>query len=207
MKNVNTVSINTKFTSLADMAYSQARTGDLLGDMANYAKANIAGFPESITDDGKAELYSGYRLRKAELEGLKLYAIVDGNYLPVTVDSKFDEKTEYADIGVVYCFSFTQQQFGQLKSSRPQLYAILKEVRESTNTYCSNRLADLKRYARGVKDKGTRPQALNFDQWLKEQFVTIKARAKTAKARGEEVNEALLGKAIVEFGVIWNHGE
>jgi hypothetical protein len=202
----NEIKFSTTFTSLTDMAYNQARTGDLLNNMAQYAKANIAGFPESITDDGKAELYNGYRLRKAELDGVTKYAIVDGNYMPVTADSKFPKNTETADIGVAYCFSFSQQQYGQLKSSKPQLYAILKEIREGTNTYCSNRLADLKSYAKGVKAKGTRPQALDFDHWLKAEFVTIRARAKTAKARGEVIDEKLLTKAIVEFGVVWNHG-
>jgi hypothetical protein len=40
---------------------------------------------------------------------------------------------------------------------------------------------------------------------LKAEFVTIKARAKTAKARGEVIDEKKLSKAIVEFGVVWNH--
>lgn len=201
----NEINIKTTFTSLSDMGYNQARTGDLLKGMADYAKANIAGFPEAITDEAKAELYTGYRLRKAELDGVTKYAIVGDNYVPVTADAKFPKNTEFADIGVAYCFSFSQQQYGQLKSSKPQLYAILKSIREGANTYCSNRLADLKRYAKGEKTKGSRPQALDFDHWLKEQFVTIKARAKTAKARGEDINEAKLSKAIVEFGVVWNH--
>lgn len=201
----NEINIKTTFTSLSDMAYNQARTGDLLSNMAQYAKANIAGFPETVTDEGKAELYNGYRLRKAELDGTAKYAIVDGNYMPVTADSKFSKNTEYADIGVAYCFSFSQQQYGQLKSSKPQLYGLLKEIREATNDYCSNRLADLKRYAKTGKAKGTRPQALDFDHWLKAEFVTIKARAKTAKARGEVIDEKKLSKAIVEFGVVWNH--
>jgi hypothetical protein len=199
------IKLSTSFTSLADMAYNQARTGDLLNTMAQYAKANIAGFPENVTDEGKAELYAGYRLRKAELSGVTKYAIVDNNYLPVTADSEFPENTEYAEIGVAYCFSFTQQQYGQLKSSKPQLYGILKDIREATNDYCSNRLNDLKRYAKEGKAKGKRPQALNFDDWLKSEFVTIRARAKTAKARGEVIDEKKLGEAIVEFNVIWNH--
>jgi hypothetical protein len=201
----NEIKLSTTFTSLSDMAYNQARTGDLLNTMAQYAKANIAGFPETVSDEGKAELYAGYRLRKAEIEGVAKYAIVDGNYMPVTADAKFPKNTEFADVGVAYCFSFTQQQYGQLKSSKPQLYAILKEIREATNDYCSNRLADLKRYAKTGKAKGSRVQALDFDHWLKEQFVTIKARAKTAKARGEVIDEKKLSKAIVEFGVVWNH--
>ena len=144
-------------------------------------------------------------MRRSEIVGITKYAIVDGNYIPVTKEAKFDKATEFADIGVAYCFSFSQQQYGQLKSSKPQLYAILKTIREATNTYCSNRLADLKKYATEKKTGGTRPQALDFDHWLKAEFVTIKARAKTAKARGEVIDEVRLSKAIVEFGVVWYH--
>lgn len=198
--------IATQFNSLQDMAYNQAKTGDLLKGMAEYAKANIAGFPEAITDEGKAELYAGYRQRKAELDGVVRYAIVGGNYIPADTLEK-GAKAEFADIGVAYAFSFTQQQFGQLSSKEPQLYAIVKAIREKTNTYCSNRLNDLKRYAKGEKTKGTRPQALNFHDWLKQEFLTIKARAKTAKARGEEIDEKRLASAIVEFNVKFNHGE
>jgi hypothetical protein len=193
------------FTSLSDMAYKQAVTGDLLESMARYAVANIAGFPESVTDDGKAELFAGYRLRKAELNGVTRYAVIDGNYLPVTADSNFPKTTEYKDIGVAFAYSYTQQQFGQLKSAEPQLYAIVKEIRDTTSTYCSNRLADLKRYAK-AKTTGTRSaQALNFKDWLAETFLKIKARAKTANGRGEAINEKRLQEAIIAFNVKFNH--
>jgi hypothetical protein len=204
MNHQTKVSISTQFSSLQDMAYNQAKTGDMLQGMANYAKANIAGFPEVVTDEGKAELYAGYRLRKAEIEGTTKYAIVGDNYIPA---DKAKDAKEFIEIGVAYAFSFTQQQFGQLSSKQPQLYALIKAVREKTNTYCSNRLSDLKKYAKGEKTKGTRPQALNFDEFLKETFLTIKARAKTAKARGEDINEKKLSEAIIEFNVKFNHGE
>ena len=127
----NTVSIHTAFTSLQDMAYSQARTGDLLYGMASYAKANIAGFPEEVTDEAKAELFAGYRQRHAEILGVTKYAIVDNNYIPA---DKAEGAKETVDIGVAYAFSYSQQQFGQLSSKNPQLYAIVKQIREKTNT-------------------------------------------------------------------------
>jgi hypothetical protein len=198
------VSISTQFTSLQDMAYNQARTGDMLQGMANYAKANIAGFPETITDEGKAELFAGYRQRFNEVHGVAKYAIVGDNYIPA---DKAEKAKEFVEISVAYAYSFTQQQFGQLASKQPQLHALIKQVRDKASTYCSNRLADLKKYAKGEKAKGTRPQALSFDEWLKETFITIKARAKTAKARGEVINEKKLSEAIVEFNVKYNHGE
>ena len=206
MKNeINTVTINTSFTSLQDMAYSQARTGDLLKGMAEYAKANIAGFPETVTDEGKAELYAGYRLRQNELKGATKYAVIGDNYvLADKVDSKV-KATEFVEISVAYAFSYSQQQFGQLANTKPQLYGLIKVIREATNTYCSNRLSDLKKLAKGEKTKGTRPQALNFNDWLKAEFITIRARAKTAKARGEVISDSKLTEAIVAFGVAYNH--
>jgi hypothetical protein len=198
--------VATEFTSLQDMAYNQAKTGDMLLTMANYAKANIAGFPESITDEGKAELYAGYRQRYNEVLGTSRYAVIDNVYIPIEVDGAKDAK-EQVDINVAYAFSFSQQQFGQLSSKNPQLHSLIKQVREKTTVYCSNRLADLKKYAKGEKTKGTRPQALNFNDWLKQEFITIRARAKTANARGEVINEKKLSEAIVEFNVKYNHGE
>jgi hypothetical protein len=197
--------VSTEFTSLQDMAYNQAKTGDMLQNMANYAKANIAGFPESVTDEGKAELYAGYRQRYNEVLGTQRYAVIDNVYIPVEVEGASKAK-EQIDINVAYAYSFTQQQFGQLSSKNPQLHSLIKQVREKTAIYCSNRLSDLKKYAKGEKVKGSRPQALAFDGWLKETFITIRARAKTAKARGEDVNEKKLNEAIIEFNVKYNHG-
>ena len=198
--------VSTEFTSLQDMAYNQAKTGDMLQNMANYAKANIAGFPESVTDEGKAELYAGYRQRYNEVLGTQRYAIIDNVYIPVEAIGDIKEAKEHVDINVAYAYSFTQQQFGQLSSKNPQLHSLIKQVREKTAIYCSNRLSDLKKYAKGEKVKGSRPQALVFDDWLKETFITIRARAKTAKQRGEDIDEKKLGKAIVEFNVAYNHG-
>ena len=195
-----------EFTSLRDMGYKQAKTGDMLRAMALYAKANIAGFPETVTPEGKAELYDGYRLRFGEITPSKMYAIVGDNYIPIDDNAKTKPK-EQVEISVAYAFSFTQQEFGQLKSKNTQLHAIVKDIRDKTNVYCSNRLGDLKTYAKEGKAKGTRPQALAFDEWLKGIFSDIKKRAKTANSRGENVNEKKLAEAIVEFNVKYNHGE
>lgn len=202
--------LHTQFTSLQEMAYSQAKVSGVLHSMAVYAKANIAGFPDEVSDEGKAELYAGYRKRYAENQGITKYAVIDGNYIPVndkTTKQLEGKKVEYAEIGVAYVFSFSQQEYGQLKNKNPQLYALIKPIREATNTYCSNRLAELKNYAKEGKAKGTRVQAKDFNAWLSDTFDTIKARAKTAKARGESINEKKLSEAIVAFNVAFKHGE
>lgn len=198
--------VPTEFTSLQDMAYNQAKTGDMLQYMANYAKANIAGFPESVTDEGKAELFAGYRQRYSEVLGTQRYAVIDNVYIPIEVEGASKAK-EQVDINVAFAYSYTQQQFGQLSTKNPQLHALIKQVRDKASVYCSNRLSDLKKYAKGEKTKGTKTQAKDFSDWLKGEFITIRARAKTAKARGEDINEKKLNDAIIEFNVKYNHGE
>lgn len=200
---MDNITINTEFTSLQDMAYQQAKTGDMLANMASYAKTNIAGFPETITDEGKVALYDGYKQRHNEITEKKQYVRVGDNYILDNTDATNKIK-EKIIISVAYAFSFSQQQFGQLKNSDVQLHGIIKLLRDATNTYCSNRLTDLKRYAKN-RVATTRPQAKEFDTWLKENFSIVKARAKTAIARGEVIDEKQLAKAIVEFNVVWNH--
>jgi hypothetical protein len=58
MKNENT---SVLFTSLQDMGYKQAVTGDLLKTMANYAKANIKNLERNQTSHHRRR-QSKYRL-------------------------------------------------------------------------------------------------------------------------------------------------
>jgi len=52
--------------SLRDLGYKQAQSADTLENAARYAIDNIAGFPEAIMPEAKAEVVGGYRLRYAE---------------------------------------------------------------------------------------------------------------------------------------------
>jgi hypothetical protein len=51
-------------SSLKDLGYQQAGTGDSLDAQGEYALMHIAGFPEDIPSEAKEMLYDGYRLRQ-----------------------------------------------------------------------------------------------------------------------------------------------
>ena len=102
-----------EFQSLKDMGYKQAGASDTLEAMARYALTKIVDFPQSIDDESKAQLYAGYKLRFAENNPAVEYAVINGQYIPATADNKAMEKIT---LTVDYAFSYTQQQFGQLKS-------------------------------------------------------------------------------------------
>lgn len=202
---VNEVSIQ----SIKDLGYQQAKTGDTLRSQGKFALENIAGFPESVPDEAKTQLYDGYRLRFAENNPTKIYAIVDGNYVLATAEMEANKKIEKIKLSVDYVFSFSQQQFGQLKNEQPQLHALHKAVRDTTNKYCSNRLSDLKRVARSILNESkTRERAptVLFGERVVSTLDDLKAKCKTASSRGDETaDEKRLREACVAFMVKWNH--
>ena len=77
-------------------------------------------------------------------------------------------------------------------------------MRDNFNKYCSNRLADLKVAVRRVENEGkpkVKAPTKQFDEFIKELFITVKARAKTASTRGDTTapNEIKLRQAIDLF--------
>ncbi len=154
------LAVQSTITSLKDGAYQQAKASDSIRSVAKYALSNIKGFPETLPDESKAQLYDGYRLRFNENNPAEQYAVVDGNYLLIDGSNPdLANAREKINIGVDYaCVSFTQQQFGKLKNENPKLYAIVKDWRDRVNTYCSNRLGDLKRTAKSILSEGQGPR-------------------------------------------------
>ena len=57
--------------SLRDLGYKQAQSADTLENAARYAIDNIAGFPEAIMPEAKAEVVGGYRLRMLKISPLR----------------------------------------------------------------------------------------------------------------------------------------
>ena len=84
----------TTFTSIRDFGYQQAKTGDSLVSQAQYALVNFAGFPEDISAEVKTDLYSGYQLRYAENNPVKVYAIVSDHYVLATDEHLKNKKVE-----------------------------------------------------------------------------------------------------------------
>jgi hypothetical protein len=152
-------------------------------------------FLDSISDEVKAEIEAGQMLRFHENNPPQYYK--DG--IPCESTTKGATKV---DINVV--MSFTQQQFGRLKSEDPVKHGIHKSWRDSWSTYKSNRMKDLKKYVRDAKDSlegkvRERSATKDFAVWLKEDLAPmVKARAKTAKARGDTTVDDAVVNAIAK---------
>ena len=214
---VSTLTVNVEPTSLRDAGYQQAVTSDATTNLVRYVMQCVPDFPESITDEAKAELASGYQLRFAENNPDVEYAVIDGNYLPVSSLKDVPEKAERVKIGVGFAMSFTQQAFGALKNDKSPTYntalhAIVKSWRERISKYCSNRFKDLVAAAKRILNEGkerTRTQALGFAEYLEKTFDTMQSRCKVAKTqRGDEsANEKLFIAAKVAFFAKWNSGK
>lgn len=209
----------TPISSLTDLGYRQGATRDALQNQARYAIDNIVGFPEEIDDTSKEKLEKGYMMRYNDNYPAKTYGIVDGNYLDFDnldkdAQSKIKEKVE---IGVDVVFSYTQQEYGKLKSTDPAKYAAFKPWREAFIDYKSGCLSDLKAAARKLlkkKDGAERTANHDFIEYI-ERFdkdgkgkvgilEDIMTRCRNAKKRGDATADPeKLGKAIVAFKSVY----
>ena len=179
-------------SSFKDAAYQSALTSERAASVARYVLDNCPTFLDDVPKEIKTSLDAGFALRWQELNPAKTYNAewvpTEGGGFNVTLD---------------YCLSYSQQAFGQLKNENPVQHGIIKAVRDAFNKYKSNRLADLRTAVRRLANEGkttTRTQAKAFGDWLDDQLDNMKARCKTASARGDtEANEVQLRVAIDAF--------
>jgi len=204
------IAVQDTIKSIKDGAYQQAKASDSIRSVAKYVMVQSKGFPETVADEVKEQLYEGYRLRFNENNPAEQYAVVDGNYLLIDGSNpELANAREKINIGVDYaCVSFSQQQFGKLKNENPKLYAIVKSWRDKVNTYCSNRLGDLKRTAKSILNEGVKRErgaTADFAKRIEDTFDDLATKCKTAKARGDEsANETKFREAKIAFMVKWN---
>jgi hypothetical protein len=197
------------FTSLKDLGYQQAKTGDSLETQAQYALQHIAGFPEEISGEAREGLYEGYRMRHSERYPAKSYAVVNDHYVLATEEHIKNKKIEKIDIGVDYAFSYSSQEFGKLKNTNPALHGIIKVIRDDVADYCSNRLGDLKRVAKAILAKrngntSTRT-TLDFAQSMLKAFEAQEKSVKVKQAKGDTTaNSAKFALAVKSFWMTYN---
>jgi hypothetical protein len=197
------------FASFKDGAFQQAGADSTLESFARYAIEKCASFPKEIPSEIKDEIYEGYRMRFDQLFPKKVYAVIDGHYVRATQEHMDTANVEKIEIGVVYAYSYTSQEFGKLANTRPALHGLVKMIREKCATYCSNRMADLKRRANLILNEGKERQRTankNFSEFIEEWFKeTAPTRLKGAKARGDNTaNDKKFNDAKVAFMVKWN---
>jgi hypothetical protein len=194
-------------SSLKDLGYQQAKTGDSLESQAQYALGNITGFPEDVPSEAKDALYDGYRMRYSERKPAQTYAVINDHYVLASVEQMQNKKIEKIDVGVAYAFSYSSQEFGKLKNTNPALHAIIKVVRDDVADYCSNRLGDLKRAAKKLiakKDGATRT-TLDFAQSMLKAFEAQEKSVKVKQAKGDTTaNSAKFAVATKAFWTAYN---
>jgi hypothetical protein len=196
-------------TSLKDLGYQQASTGDSLDNQAEYALANISGFPEDISSDAREMLYEGYRQRKSERNPAKVYAVVNDHYILATPEQIKNAKVEKVEIGVAYAFAFSSQDFGKLKNTNPALHGIVKGIREDVSDYCSNRLGDLKRACKKILAKRngntTTRTTLDFVESMTKTFEAQEKSVKVKQTKGDTTaNSAKFALAVKAFWTTYN---
>lgn len=196
-------------TSLKDLGYQQAGTGDSLDSQAEYALANISGFPEDISSEAREMLYEGYRQRKSERNPAKVYAVVNDHYILATPEQIKNAKVEKVEIGVAYAFAFSSQEFGKLKNTNPALHGIVKGIREDVADYCSNRLGDLKRACKKILAKRngntTTRTTLDFVESMTKTFEAQEKSVKVKQTKGDTTaNSAKFALAVKAFWTTYN---
>ena len=208
-KSAQAVEVKDQITSLKDGAYKQAVANDRMRSVARYVMEQSKGFPETVADEVKEQLYDGYRLRFNEVNKPATYAVVNDHYLLIDGSNPaLENEREKVVIGVDYCFAYSQQQYGKLKNENPYLHAIVKEWRDKVNTYCSNRLGDLKRQARTILNENVKKErgaTADFAKRLDEVFKDLAVKCKNAKARGDETaDEGRYATARQAFMTAWS---
>jgi hypothetical protein len=180
-------------TSMKEAGYQSAISGERIDSVARYVYSQCPNFTNEVSDEVKTQLRAGWALRWQELNPATSY---NDSWVPV-------ENGSYV-MTVDVCFSYSQQAFGQLKEADPVKHGVIKGVRDAFNKYCSNRMADLKSAVRKVENEGkpkVKAPTKGFTQYIDETFKSVKARAKTAKARGDDSapDEVKLRMAIDAF--------
>ena len=180
-------------TSMKEAGYQSAVGAERIASVARYVYSQCPNFTNEVSDEIKTQLRAGWALRWQELNPAVAY----------TEDWVPNEKGSHI-MTVDVCFSYSQQAFGQLKESDPVKHGVIKGVRDTFNKYASNRMADLKSAVRKVENEGkpkVKAPTKSFNSFLEDTFKTLKARAKTAKARGDDSapDEIKLRMAIDSF--------
>jgi len=194
-------------SSLKDLGYQQAKTGDSLETQAQFALDNITGFPEDVPSEAKDALYDGYRMRYSERKPATMYAVINDHYVLATEEHLKNKKVEKVEMGVAYAFSYSSQEFGKLKNTNPALHGIIKTIRDDVADYCSNRLGDLKRAAKRLitKSDGSSRATLDFAQSMLKAFDAQEKSVKVKQAKGDTTaDSAKFALAVKSFWMTYN---
>lgn len=185
-----------EITSLKDASYQGCISSERSTTIGKFIHTKCPSFLDSIPDEIKAEIEEGQMLRFNELNPAQWYT---QDWVPCEEGTKGSQRV---DINVV--MSYSSQVFGTFRHDEPIKHGIHKEWRDDWSDYKSNRMKDLKKYVKAYLDsltgkKRERAVTKDFALWLKEDVLTsIKARAKTAKGRGDATVDDAVVNAIAK---------
>lgn len=192
MKASKPIGAQSAVLSFKDAGYQSAVSSERTANIARYVYDQCPTFLDDIPKEIKAELEEGFALRWQEVNPAVKY----------TTDWVPSDKGN-VEVTLAFCLSYSQQAFGQMKNEDPVKHGIIKGVRDAFSKYKSNRLSDLRTAVRRVANEGktsTRQQAKGFDKYMEDVFDSMKARCKTAHARGDTTaDEVKLRVAIAAF--------
>jgi hypothetical protein len=175
----------TKTTSLRDLGYNAAATGDTLKTIADELRRR---YPQGLTDEATADIKSGMYGRKHELVGETRYLVEGGVYTKIGAKDKVEEGAVTFTLTVDYAVSLTVYEFGKLKTENPNLYKLVAELRNDANKYVSNRMGELMKHY-NKKASNTRSANKAFAEWIngdKGVVQTMLTRLATAIKNGDE---------------------
>jgi len=203
------------FSSLQDAGFQQAGAYQTTESVARYVMSQDASFPTEVASEVKDALYNGYKMKFTQLLEPVVYAVVNDHYVLATPEHMKTDNIEKIRIGVDHAYSYSQQEFGKLKNTRPALHSLIGKVRDKTSTYCSNRLAELKRVAVRLQKEATgeesktRTANKNFEEFVDDWFKDVaESRLKTAKSRGDATADTKrFTNAKIAFMTKWRHAD
>lgn len=175
----------TNTTSLRDLGYNAAATGDTLKTIADELKRR---YPQGLPDEVIAELKAGMYGRKHELVGETRYLVEGSVYTKIGPKDKIKADAITFTLTVDYAVGLTAYEFGKLKTENPNLYKFVAELRTDANKYASNRLADLMKHY-NKKASSTRAPNKAFAEWIggnKGIVETMLSRLANALKNGDE---------------------
>tara|TARA_R110000823_G_scaffold197312_1_gene328499 strand:+ start:932 stop:1546 length:615 start_codon:yes stop_codon:yes gene_type:complete len=191
-----------QFTSLTDMANQFATEDDKAGifvrHSAQYAVSKGV-TSDKVSDEQKAELSDGFRLRFNSNNPVKQYRKEgDDVYVPM-------EKGD-TGIGIDVAMSYTTHAFGQLKGTRPNFHGIIKAWRDGFSTYSSQKLGRLIAAIKAIENENagvtkTRAPNAEFTVYVAKALDGIKTRNKNARSKGDTtaLSDAQINKAVDAF--------
>lgn len=186
-------------------------------DMLTTAKKILGRVPNILTkpsDNDVAEIKLGFARRFKEwyAKDYDTYNMVKDNKMQVVTEAEFNDAKNknkvkvHMTIGLA--MGYTQQRFTTMAKSEPHIYALAKPLRKKAKDHISkgwtNLLSSVRQVA-GIDNPNKKGRAVkSIIKAFGDNIMTLKARIKTAEARGDELLTAQVKK---EFSSWLSQGE